>query len=319
MNLGELKQNVRAIAQDVSEYSYLWSDEEIVQYLNEGQVEACRYAPWILRSSSLSLGETRSSSVITVFGTYGKITSITVAGVNIINQEIDYTSNDNTTAALITNAINEYGLFEATLKNNTITINPLAGNGSYYNNIVPIISSTNSFTTVTAFAGGIDGICRIQLKPNVREYKFSQKLLKIEAIYLGEDQKSICAIDFKDLEDSQKKNSKQVGVVEAILYGIGNDSFYVAKVPNVKDYLQFTACHMPLKQLKSNSDTPEIPEQYHSKLIHYALYKMYQKNDIEAEQIDISNFHFSKFIEEFGDNQFAAASGRVNQLIFFGG
>ncbi len=319
MNLGELKQNVRAIAQDVSEYSYLWSDEEIVQYLNEGQVEACRYAPWILKSSSLSLGETRSVSNITVFGTYGTIQSVKVGDTNIISNTVDYTTNDNTTAALLANAINEAGYFEATVKNNVVSVYPLEGNGSYYNNMIPIITSTNSFTTVTAFAGGVDGICRIQLKPNVREYKFSQKLLKIEAMYLGDNQKKLCAVDFRDLRDNDKTLAKQKGEVEAILYGIGNDSFYVAKIPTVKDYINFTACYMPLKTLRNNADTPEIPEQYHNKLVHYALYKMYQKNDIEAEQFEISNFHFSKFIEEFGDNQFAAASGRVNQLIFFGG
>lgn len=319
MNLGEIKQNIRAIAQDVSEYSYLWSDEEIVQYVNEGQIEACRFAPWILRSSSLSLGETKSSSKLTVFGTFGTISSILVNNVNIITNPINYTSNDNTTAAIIANEINNTGLFEAELSENIITLKPLDGFGSFYNNIVPVIVSTNEFVTATAFSGGIDGICRIQLKPNVREYKFSNKILKIEAMYLGDSQKKLCAIDFRDLTDSQKAIAAQKGDVEAILYGMSNDSFYVAKIPTVKNYINLTVSYMPLKNLRLNSDIPEIPEQYHSKLIHYALYKMYQKNDIEAEQLDISSFHYSKFIEEFGDNQFAAASGKINHMFFFGG
>ncbi len=319
MNLGEIKQNIRAVAQDVSEYSYLWSDEEIVQYVNEGQVEACRFAPWILKSSSLSLGETRSSCQITVFGTFGTINSISVNNVNIISNPVNYTVDDLTTAAILANEINDSGYFEATLSNNIITLKPAEGNGSLYNNMIPIINSTNSFTTVTPFLGGVDGICRIQLKNNVREYKFSNKILKIEGMYLGLEQKKLCAADFQNLNESQKKISMQKGAVEGIIYGMSNDSFYVSKIPTEKNFINLTVCYMPLKSLRLNSDIPEIPEQYHSKLIHYALYKMYQKNDIEAEQMDISSFHYSKFMEEFGDNQFAAASGRNNQMFFFGG
>lgn len=318
MNLNEMVRLVRATAQDTSEYSYLWSDEEIIRFLNEGQIEACRNAPWLLRSSSMSLGETRSKCEITVFGTYGTISSITINGVEIISQSVNYTSNDNTTAALLANEINDNGLFEATVKNNIITLNPLPGNGSFYNNMIPIITSTNSFTTITAFAGGIDGICRVQLKPNIKEYKFSSKLLKIEGFYLGDKQKKMIVKDFTVLNEYDKSIISQKGDVEAIFYGMSNDSFYVGKIPKVKDYVNMTVCYMPLKELKSQNDIPEIGEQYHSKLIHYALYKMYQKNDIEAEQLDISNFHYAKFMEEFGDNQFAAASGRNNQQIFFG-
>lgn len=321
MNIGELKQHIRAVAQDVSEFSRLWTDEEIIQYVNEGQVEACRNAPWILKTSSMSVGEVKPKSTFTVDGLLGTgtISQILVDGQNIISNSITYNNDDSITASLLTNEINDTGLFTATVNGGVITVEPVESNGSYYNNVAPIVVATNSYLTVTQFTGGIDGICRVQLKNNVKEYTFSNKILKIESLYLGENQKKLSVKDFRDLTDNDKQLAKQKGEVECVLYGIGNDSFYVARVPNKKDYINMTVCYLPLKTLRNNSDIPEIPEYLHPKLVHYALYKMYMKNDIEGEQMDISNFHYSKFIEEFGDNQFGASSNKNNQVFFFGG
>ncbi len=317
MNFGELKQLTRVIAQDTGTH-VLWKDEEISQALNEGYFEACRNAK-LLKTSSLSFGETRSKSEISIFGTYGILSSLLVSNINIISNPVTYTSNDITTASLLANEINDTGYFEAILNNNIISLYPLPGNGTLFNNVMPIFTFTNSFATATQFSGGVDGICRIQLKPGVREYKFSDKILKIEDMYLGDNQKKLCKHDFQLLSDSHRKMSMERGDVSSILYGMSTNSFYAAKIPNIKDYINMTVFHLPLNALKLNSDIPVIQEQYHSKLIHYALYKLYQKNDIEAEQLDISFFHFGKFTEEFGDNQFAAASNQTTNLRFFFG
>lgn len=321
MNLGELKQHIRAVAQDVSEFSRLWTDEEIIQYVNDGQIEACRNAPWILKTSSMSVGEVKPKSILTVDGFLGNgtVSKILVNNQNIITNPVTYNNDNSLTASLLSNEINDTGLFTATVNGAVITIEPVESNGSFYNNQVPLIVATSNYLTATQFTGGIDGICRIQLKPNVKEYTFSNKLLKIESFYLGENQKKLAIKDFRDLCDNDKNLAKQKGSVECILYGLGSNSFYVARVPTVKDYINMTVYHLPLKSLRANSDIPEIPEYLHSKLVHYALYKMYMKNDIEGEQMDISNFHYSKFIEEFGDNQFGAISNKNNEVFFFGG
>lgn len=318
MNFGELKRLTRAAAQDTSTYSNLWSDEEIESFLNEAQVEACRNSK-LLYTTSPTVGETRARCEITVFGMSGTISSILTDNINIITNPVAYTSNDNTTAALLSNEINNTGLFEATVVGNIITLIAPEGSGSSYNNVTPIIVSTNSFTTVTSLNGGVDGICVIHYKPNKKEYKFSSKLLKIEAAYRGDEQKRLYFRDFRDLNDSDKMLCNQKGDVEVVLYGMSLDSVYLGKVPAKKGYVSLSAYHLPLRTMKANSDIPEIKEEYHSKLIHYALYKMYQKNDIEGGQLEISEFHYNKFKEEFSDNQFAAASNKTTNLLFFFG
>lgn len=314
MNTGELVRLTRQSAQDIGE-TVLWTDEEILSYLNEGQIEACRNAR-LLKTMSMELGEVSSTTTLTINSNFGSITSILVAGINILINTLNYTNDNSITAMYLSAEINETGLFISTVNGNVITLKPQAGNGEFYNNIIPIINSTTNGISVLPFAGGVDGVARFTLKPNKKEYKFSNKVIKFDGFYLGTNQKRLKTADFRDLNDSDKTTLNQKGIPNYILYGMSNDSFYVGQIPNTKDFINATVYYMPLKTLSRNADIPEIAEHLHSKLIHYALYKMYQKNDIEANQLDISSFHYQKFIEEFNDNQFSASSNNTPMFIF---
>jgi hypothetical protein len=317
MNLFELIRDVRETAQDTSTKNQLWRDEVIISYLNEGQVEACRNK--ILRSSSLSLGEEAAKAELTITGTSGVISSILVNKLNIISTPIAFNTSDIITAAELSNEINSTGVCEANVIDNVVEIIAPKGLGASINNIVPIVIQTNSLCSISKFKDGLNGICKIDLKPGVREYNYSKKIIGFSGFALGDSQKPLCLQDYSLLDACQRSVCMQNGEVSHILYGVSNESFYVGQIPTVKDYITATVYHLPLKEMRNNKDIPEIPTHLHSKLVHYALYKMYQKNDIEVNQLDISSFHRDKFIEEFGDNTFNSAyNNALNQRFFFG-
>ena len=318
MNLGQLVRSTRTLLTDTSDYNRLFSDEEIKEALNEALIQACRNAR-LLKTSSLSLGETRASCEITIFGTSGIINSIIIDGLNIISNPITYTSNDNTTVALLSNEINDTGIFESTVVNNLITLRPIEGFGAYFNNITPIIEQTNLIATTSSLQGGIDGIARITLKRNKKEYQLSDKIIKIEDIRLGEKEKTLCMVHYKYLSDHRKQELTKLGEPCTVIYGMGNNNFRLGKIPAQKDFLNLTVYHLPLEKLINNSDVPPIKEHYHLKLIHYALYHLFMKNDIEVDEKELAMFHLQRFQEEFNDNAFGSASQENDLYSFFEG
>lgn len=317
MNVGEIKDQYRRASGDLFE-PYLCNDDEILIHLNEATDEAAKRS-FLLKTSDMSVGETQASGTLTISGSTGSISSIIIDGKNIITNPVSYTGNDSVTAQILAAEINSTYLFEAKAVSNVVTIKPLAGSGAYFNNAYPIITQSPEIATPTIISGGIDGICRTTFFPNKKEYKFSQRILKFENFFIGEMTKQPYLRNYRFLSEHELAAYSKAGNVDSIIYGMSNDSFIVGSIPNKKGFIQATVYYKPLHKLVKNTDIPEIPEEFHSKLIDYILHKVYLKNDAEIEGIELSNKHLAIFEKEFNDSLFTSAFQQKNDLGYFFG
>lgn len=316
MNLGDLKEAFRWTTRDV-EGELLWKDSQLVAWANEAQDQAALRSP-LLKTSDLGLGETASKATITIAGTSGTITAVTIGQMNIIVNPVTWTTDNNTTAQLLANEINTQNFVTATVASNVLTLTPLAGNGAGYNNLIPVVNSSVPLSTATAFVGGVDGICRITIKPNQTVYSFSPKICKIENFYIPNGPRTPRLVDYRLLHDSQRYEFNKQGRVEVIIYGESTTSFRVGYTPKFNEVIQMTVFYRPLTRMVKDTDTPEIPEQFHSRLVDYMLYKAYNTVDSEADHTDLSDRYLSIFEKEFNDGMMSDAAVQFNPSFFFG-
>lgn len=96
--------------------------------------------------------ETQTSQTITISGTTGTISEVNVKTLNIIpDGAVTYTTDANTTAALLAAAINRNGLFTATVSGAVVTVTPRPGAGATYNGLAFATAVTGS--TVATVGG----------------------------------------------------------------------------------------------------------------------------------------------------------------------
>ena len=299
MNKGELELSFRRAFQD-TEQNYFVTSEEFTSYINEAEDEACRRAR-LLVATDISTGEIKAKSTITIDGSSGSIDSVLVNNINIISNVINFTGSAFTTAALLSNEINSKGLYTATVRNNIVSIFTLDGVGSDLNGISPIVMGTLA-VTFTAFSGGVNGVCKISLLPNKSTYELSKRIFKLNAIYYGSEYKKLDIIDYREMDESYRNWRSQKGTPIYAVVGLNSNKIDIFRTPETKDKLLLNVTHLPLTKMVLNEDTPSIPEQYHEKLIYWALYRAYSKNDSETQNNSSANYFRQLFANEFGED-----------------
>ncbi len=124
---------------------------------------------------------TAAFTTITVTGTSGSVTSITVNGVEILGATVAYTGSTLSTATNIKNQINAfgspYGAFKLGNAGSTVTIQALTG-GTGANGHVVVITTTMTITGGAALAGGGATGATVTSKGNFTEYDIGTNSLQ---------------------------------------------------------------------------------------------------------------------------------------------
>lgn len=64
--------------------------------------------------------------------------------------------------------------------------------------------------------------------------------------------------------------------------------------------IRLTVQRLPLRDMEEGDDEPEIPDQYHIKLLHWVKYLAYSVDDVDANDPNKANKHLALFEAEFG-------------------
>ena len=104
--------------------------------------------------SSAYTAETQATGSITVTGSSGSITSLTVGGFDIIGDcDVAYNTSSVQTASDLADAINRNGVYSAVFSGAVVTVKPRAGVGASHNTYA--LASTGALTaTYVAMSGG---------------------------------------------------------------------------------------------------------------------------------------------------------------------
>lgn len=318
-NLDQLDQQYRRLADDLVQ-PYLCDKDEIRDYFNEAIVEACRRSKFLVTSDP-SVGETQSTATINfTSGSSGSIDSIFVGQVNILSQSIPFTSSLSNTLIAVANNINATGIYSALVGGVNLQITSPVGSGSSNNLIYPIVNvsaGSDIVCTPGYFTGGIDGICRISLKPNKYIYNYSDKIIQIKRAELGSTQRKIWSIDYRMLDEKLPSWRTKTGTPRWLVYGMESNAFRVFNNPTTADTINLTVTYLPLTELVYGEDVPPIPERYHDKLVSWVLYRVYCKNDTQVKQgvVNLAKKSLMDFEAEFGGRDFNNAHEEQFQLI----
>lgn len=312
MNVSDIIKHIREITRDIAA-PYLVQDSEIITYLNEAIVRACRSA-YFLTATDNTIGETKSTASLEVMGTSGAVSSITVNGIEILNTTINYTTSAQITAQLIANAINSNSSYIATVNSSVVNLTSPAGIGQDNNNLFPVITG-NLIIIPTAFIGGVNGICKISVKSGISDYSYSDKIIKINKYVLQSNGRMLIPVDHRNLHWNWRL---QKGNPNNIVVGENFNKFSLDRQPLKNDTINLSVVYLPLTETTRMNDTPPIPSNWHIHLCDYILYKIYNKQDSELRQDTKSQDFLNKFIANFGDGETTTADMEVYRKTMLG-
>jgi hypothetical protein len=295
MTIADLIISIRGLLDD-EVVPYKWSDAEIIRYINDAQMEACRRASLIIA--------------------YPSVVSIT--GVN--NITFDDTTKTITKASggflLSSGGESEVNSFE---KDDTITVTGTVSN----NSTLTISSVTDTVITVletvvdesdkSAVITAIRNVTRIPLVSTKHTYKLHPKIVQVlrarpDSLEYPLKQRTLPGLDagivtthnalggfytstWETLEDNMAYFIQDSGLLRLVSPPSGNDILWIV------------TSRLPKYEFQPTGDTtksPEIPIIYHADLIDWVLYLAFKKPDSEVQDLNRAKEYESSFDKKFG-------------------
>ena len=279
-------------------------DWELLRYLNEGQQEVNKELQLLKFDDDFT--EVTASGTITLSGTSGSITSVSVNGVPITSSAVPFDGTLAQTAQDLANNINAFsasGLnviqplstwlenttialpYIATANGAVVTITAPAGTGFSPNGYVISGIMTGGMSYIsTAMAGG-SCLCKLFLIPGQRRYQIHPKTYLITRFKDEYVEEPVYAITKNDLDQTYPGWGK-IRPGAPIRYIPDFISKKITMVPQPRiystaflDVVRFPYTELSLSNL---SATPEIDEEFVSALIPYAMKMAFLKNDRET-------------------------------------
>lgn len=282
---------------------YKWSDAELISYLNDAQIEACRRTYLLINYPSIV--KVTGSSNITFIATGKKITKATGG-------------------FLSAGELSEANTFE---KDDIITITGTVSN----NGIKTIVSVSDTEmvvsetlvdeSNVSAVIEVTRAVYRIPLRANVHTYKLHPKSLSVirarpESLEYPLIQKTLSSLDadssftnvgtdYSGLDFFYNYSSWEN--LTGQMYAFLEDGGFIRIIspPAIDDILWLVVARLPKKTFTSNVEdltlSPEIPEQYHGDLVDWILHLAFSKPDSELQDLVKAKLYEDKFTEKFGE------------------
>lgn len=267
----ELEQIARTqFLKDVTQ-PYQWSEEYVYQLLTQAEREACKRASLILdkttqTSDNVATGTVTSTTTSKLIDTNATFTA------DMVGYTV-YNSTDNTWAVI------------------TALDSPT---------IVSISADIMVSGEAYAIGDASKALTRVCVESGTSEYTLSDKVIKIERCYLSSRGKQY------PLKQELQVNSNAVGV--PMWYTEEKKLLTLFPTPDATvnsgtgiDTLNLEVYRLPLTDLSGvDGQTPEIDDEYHFDLIHYACYLAYSKQDVDTQDMSKALWHEAQFEKKFG-------------------
>jgi len=294
-----------------------WQNWELCEYLSDGQDEINKELQ--LLKTDQDFTETTASGTITITGTTGQITSVSVNGVPIIAAPVPFNGTLAQTATDLANAINAYSnsgnnintalttllqftvygiAYSASATGAVVTITAPSDTGFSPNGfaITAVVTGDLSFVS-TNMAGGLC-MCKIFLFPGQRHYPIHQKTYLITRFHPEHADKPIDPITKIDMDNIYPGwFNMQPGRPVRYIPDYINKKITTVPIPKKYHTVYLDLVRHPYNRftLSNPSATPEIPDEYTTGIIPWAMRQSFLKNDRET----LSTARSTKFEQEF--------------------
>lgn len=138
------------------------------------------------------------------------------------------------------------------------------------------------------------------LQSGVKVYPLHPSVLRVESAYLASTSKVLTQITRLDVNKwyATWRNPEHIGVPLAFV--VGDSDITVLPVPNAADSLYLEVVRLPLVDMVTMNDSPEIPLQYQDGLIDWMCYQAYSKQDSETSNPQVAMNYRTLFDNSFG-------------------
>jgi hypothetical protein len=142
-------------------------------------------------------------------------------------------------------------------------------------------------------------------------YTLDSKIIFIRRVKLTSATVPLAAADYRDMDKSLHGWDSQTGTIERYITGL--DPFAYPKklrlyrTPTATATAALVVVREPTAAMAADSDSPEIQEYYHEKLLHWPLYRGYMNRDADRYDPELAKEHLAKFEAVFGTRDAAEA------------
>ena len=294
MNITELLSVLREDFLDDSEEPYLWSDTALVRNINEAQREACRRAYLIKDEDTATANDLYS----------GSATSTTA------NKLVD-------SGASFASAAVGMTVFNTT--DNTFATVTALDSGTQLSLSADIMASGDNYIIGDAS----QAISRICVSSGTAKYALSSKVIKVDSLRLASDMiptghrtKAWMDTNYYQWKLATGKpvfHVEQVGSVILVPAPDGNLNGGTGLDTGLLEVYRLPLSDMSIAA-SSTTTEPEIAEEYHRDMLHYAARLAYMKQDAETYNPSRSDFHEAEFARKFGPPVSAMVAQGVVEL-----
>lgn len=145
--------------------------------------------------------------------------------------------------------------------------------------------------------------CRIDLAAATSLYKVHDSVIFIRRVELSTKTDPLGFARFRDLDMSCPGWRTETGEVDAWVTDFETGKLRFFRTPTADQlpaHAMLTVVRGPLKRMSNKNDRPEIKPRFHYNLHHWALFRMYSKNDSQTLDPEAAAKHAGIFASEFG-------------------
>lgn len=300
MNLGEIIQVFRQQADDNASPS-LWSDDEITRFANEAERDAVERGFLIEDDGNASAVVVTTTQGVT--GTTAEVQTITVdatAGTFTVTYDSQTTGAlaFNVSAAAMQTALE--GLSNLVPGNVVVTL----AVGVYTLTFDDALGNVSTVTVDDSLL--TNPIVDIVVLAGKAVYTLDSRILKITSAHLDILNENLTATDRGTLDRTWRGDIDESGsgwnnaVSNPYMFIESKGKIRLVGIPTANDTLRLTVFRLPLADMDSPDDEPEIRVERHYELLDGMLARAYMKNDSETYNPDKSAEHEASFTRHFG-------------------
>lgn len=304
MTLTELLLALRYELDDAAVASPLWTNAELVGYLNDACNRLCRVADVNIDSRTDS--ETLATGTVTLTaGTTGTISSVKVNNIELLTGPVAFSVDLDTTATALALAITASATtpdYTASATDAVVTISAVAGTGSNPNGYVVTVTTTGSITATTVDMSGGYALTKVYALAAMSEYMLDPRVLKVLRVRPPYPSATIPLLKAEawELDLTTPSWEELSGTPQYYVLDVTTGYIVLTPKPDAVGTYSLTVSRLPLTELDASALTasPDIPELYHRSLLPWAKHMAYSKPDSQTLDLQKAKIEYDKFSAE---------------------
>ena len=161
-----------------------------------------------------------------------------------------------------------------------------------------------------------DPSTRVEVIPNVWVYELDPKVLFVRRALWGSEQIPLNFVSHRDLDRSFHGWDKRIGDPTTVVTGLDSSwdrqTLRLTPIPDRSGFIYLTVVRAPLGMVNP-TDSPEIAERWHRKLLNWVMYRVYNLAETETYNPELANSYLAMFEKDFGTRDQAIEEERDRQ------